>query len=283
MGGAAESASPDSQLPEPSVLEALGEWLHGHRPVVVALSGGVDSAVMASLAFEYLQSDAVAVTGVSPSLSSEEQQAARVSSQAVGIRHLEVNTEELSRPGYRANRGDRCYHCKSELYDVILSVRELQEHTILDGAQASDESGDRPGMKASGERGVESPLRIFGIDKTQVRALARQRGLPSWDRPARPCLASRVPVGTEVDSDLLKKVEALETILAGEGFSIYRARCGGTRVVIEVDPQEIARHPGASWRRRLDAVACSLGFTDRWLDARGYGGEGPPLLEPLSG
>lgn len=281
--GEASVASPNANLPAPDVLEALGQWLRDHRPVVVALSGGVDSAVMASLAYQYLGSDSVAVTGVSPSLSREEQQAARDSSSAVGIRHLEVLTEELSRPGYRANRGDRCYHCKSELYDVILSVEELQNHTILDGAQVSDDAGDRPGMKASGERGVESPLRHFGISKTQVRAIAKQRGLPSWDRPARPCLASRVPVGTEVDSDLLRKVEAIEAVLSGEGFNIYRARCGGRRVVIEIDREELAQHGGVEWRRRIDAVASSLGFSDRWLDVRGYGGEGSPLLEPLFG
>lgn len=283
LGGTAEPVPSNSALPAQSVLEDLGRWLHHHRPVVVALSGGVDSAVMASLAFQYLDSDAVAVTGVSPSLSQQERQAARRSADAVGIRHLEMTTDELSRPGYRANNGDRCYHCKSELYDLILAAEELQGHTIVDGAQASDDAGDRPGMRASGERGVESPLREFGIGKSQVRALARQRGLPSWDRPARPCLASRVPVGTEVDVDLLRKVEAIEAILSGEGFSIYRARCAGTRVVIEVDPEELANKRGDDWRRRLDAISLTLGFTDRWLDARGYGGEGVPLLEPLFG
>ncbi len=157
----------------------------------------------------------------------------------------------------------------------------MQQHTILDGAQASDVAGDRPGMKASGERGVESPLRIFGIDKTQVRALALQRQLPSWDRPARPCLASRVPVGTEVDSELLEKVEVLELFLSRQGFLIYRARCSEARVVIEIDAQELSTQQGGDWRRRLDALARSLGFNQRWLDKRGYGGTGAPLLEPL--
>jgi len=249
--------------------------------VVVALSGGVDSAVMASLAHQFLDSDAVAVTGISPSLSVEERRAAQQSSRVVGIRHLEISTDELSRPGYRANSGDRCYHCKSELYDVIHSVEELEGYTILDGAQASDDATDRPGMVASRERAVKSPLRKFGIDKAQVRALARQRGLPSWDRPARPCLASRVPVGTQVDGELLKKVEALEAVLSGEGFSIYRARCSGSRVVVEIKAQELASHCCQGWRRRLDALASSLGFSERWLDTRGYGGVGVPILEPL--
>lgn len=237
---------------------------------------------MASLAHQFLGQDAVAVTGISPSLSRQERQAAQQTAQIVGIRHLEIATDELARPEYRANSGDRCYHCKTELYDVIHDAEVLQGYTIVDGSQASDDVTDRPGMRASREHDVKSPLRHCGIGKAQVRALARKRGLPSWDRPARPCLASRVPVGTEVDEDLLKKVEALEVVLSGEGFSVYRARCGGSRVVIEIDAQELAQHSGTGWRRRLDALCVSLGFSERMLDARGYGGAGSPVLEPLS-
>ena len=270
-------------LPDRQTIAQLSSWLLEHRPVVVALSGGVDSALMAAISVEVLGSDAVAVTGISPSLSHEEQEAARLSARIAGIRHLEVATSELSRPGYRANAGDRCYHCKSELYDVILSVEELAQHTIIDGAQASDDSGDRPGMKASGERGVKSPLRQFGIDKPQVREMALRRGLPSWDRPARPCLASRVPVGTEVDRRLLQQIEALEALLSGEGFSIYRARCGGDRVVVEIDLEQLDQCADDRWRQRFDALARSFGFSECWLDARGYGGPGPVRLEPLIG
>lgn len=273
---------PDPDLPDPDSIEALGEWLRRHRPVAVALSGGVDSAVMASLAQQFLGQDAVAVTGISPSLSRQEREAAQQTAQIVGIRHLEIATDELARPEYRANSGDRCYHCKTELYDVIHDAEALQGYTIVDGSQASDDVTDRPGMRASREHDVKSPLRHCGIGKAQVRALARKRGLPSWDRPARPCLASRVPVGTEVDEDLLKKVEALEVVLSGEGFSVYRARCGGSRVVIEVDAQELAQHSGTGWRRRLDVLCVSLGFSERMLDARGYGGAGSPVLESLS-
>ncbi len=262
-------------------MKRLEKWLQEHRPVVVALSGGVDSAVIASIAAEVLGDDAIAVTGVSASLSTEELQAARRSAQVAAIAHLEINTSELDRPGYVANAGDRCYHCKSELYDVIISVPKLAGHTIVDGAQASDDAGDRPGMLASGERGVESPLRIVGIDKEQVRELARLRGLPSWNRPARPCLASRVPVGSEVDADLLASIETLEAVLAGEGFSIYRARCGENRVVVEIDRLELAAVTDRRWRQRFDSVARSLGFTERYIDARGYGGDGPVRLEPL--
>ena len=236
-----DSMTGGNTLPDDQTMLRLANWLIENRPVVVALSGGVDSAVMASLAVEHLGSDAVAVTGISPSLSTQELEAARRSASITGIRHLEVETDELSRPDYRANSGDRCYHCKSELYDVILSVEELAGHTIVDGAQASDNSTDRPGMTASGERGVKSPLRLFGIDKNHVREIARHRGLPSWNRPARPCLASRVPVGTEVSSDLLGRIEALEALLSGEGFSIYRARCDDHRVVVEIERGQIGK------------------------------------------
>ena len=278
-----DSLTGGNTLPDDQTMLRLANWLIENRPVVVALSGGVDSAVMASLAVEHLGSDAVAVTGISPSLSTQELEAARRSASITGIRHLEVETDELSRPDYRANSGDRCYHCKSELYDVILSVEELAGHTIVDGAQASDNSTDRPGMTASGERGVKSPLRLFGIDKNHVREIARHRGLPSWNRPARPCLASRVPVGTEVSSDLLGRIEALEALLSGEGFSIYRARCDDHRVVVEIDRGQLEDCRDDRWRVRLDALAKALGFTERWLDLRGYGGAGPLHFERLVG
>lgn len=278
-----DAMSSGNTLPDGQAMLRLSAWLIENRPVVVALSGGVDSAVMASLAVEHLGSDAVAVTGISPSLSTQELDAARQSASITGIRHLEVETDELSSPAYRANSGDRCYHCKSELYDVILSVEELAGHTIVDGAQASDDSTDRPGMTASGERGVKSPLRLFGIDKNHVREIAHRRGLPSWNRPARPCLASRVPVGTEVSGDLLGKIEALEALLSGEGFSIYRARCNEHRVVVEIDREQLENCRDDRWRNRLDALARTLGFTDRFLDLRGYGGDGPAHLERLVG
>ena len=251
--------------------------------MAVALSGGVDSALLASLAHETLGSQAVAVTGVSPSLSTQELESARQLAAQVGIRHLELETRELSKAAYRKNSGDRCYHCKSELYDVILHHPQLQGFTAVDGTQASDQLDDRPGAIAATERGVCSPLRLFGFDKALIRDLARSRELASHDRPARPCLASRVPVGTMVDADLLGKIEALETVLAGEGFWVYRARCEDQRVVVEIDPLELKKQLEGAWRQRLDALARRLGFKERWLDLRGYGGPGEPRLEALAG
>ncbi|NCG56115.1 MAG: ATP-dependent sacrificial sulfur transferase LarE [Proteobacteria bacterium] len=268
-------------LPAPEQLESLKHWLREHSPVAVALSGGVDSALLASLAFEVLGQDAVSVTGISPSLSSQELDAARELSASVGIRHLEVETLELSLPGYQENAGNRCYFCKSELYGVILESPELKEFTVIDGTQASDDVTDRPGAAAALERGVLSPLRMFGFQKTHIRSLAKQRGLSSHDRPARPCLASRIPVGTRVNEKLLRRIETLEAVLSGEGFSVYRARCEEDRLVVEIAATELNERKNEDWRTRLDAVARRLGFSERWLDLRGYGGAGEPILEAL--
>mgnify|MGYP001159805177 FL=1 len=264
-------------------LDALRVWFRQNAPVAVALSGGVDSALLASLAHEELGGEAVAVTGVSPSLSQQELESARRLASEVGIRHLELETRELDRESYRANSGDRCYHCKSELYDVILDHPRLNGYTAIDGTQASDVVSDRPGAVAARERGVYSPLRAFGFDKESIRHLARERQLSSHDRPARPCLASRVPVGTTVNAELLGKIEALESVLSGEGFSVYRARCEESRLVVEIAPEELADRLDGSWRQRLNSIARQLGFAERWLDLRGYGGSGSPRLEALAG
>lgn len=264
-------------------LTSLREWFRQNAPVAVALSGGVDSALLASLAYEVLGPQAVAVTGVSPSLSQQELESARRLAREVGIRHLELETRELDRESYRANAGDRCYHCKSELYDVILDHPRLKGFTAIDGTQASDFIDDRPGAIAARERGVHSPLRRFGFDKEAIRFLAKERQLSSHDRPARPCLASRVPVGTSVNAELLGKIEALESVLAGEGFSIYRARCEESRLVVEISPVELTENLHGIWRQRVDSFARQLGFSERWLDLRGYGGSGAPRLEALAG
>ena len=264
-------------------MESLHRWLHENSPVAVALSGGVDSALLTCIAFEVLGENAVAVTGISPSLSSQELDSARQLTRQVGIRHLELETHELSRAEYRENSGDRCYHCKSELFDVILQAPALEGFTAVDGTQASDQLDDRPGAIAASERGVYSPLRDFGFNKELIRNLARERNLASHDRPARPCLASRIPVGTRVDADLLRRIEVLESVLSGEGFSVYRARCEEQRLVVEIAVEELESKSDCAWRNRLDAIARQQGFKERLVDLRGYGGAGEPRLEPLVG
>jgi len=217
----------------------------------------------------------------------EQRQEQKRSEDGLGKEHASVfedlETEELDHPGYRANRGDRCYHCKTELYSRIRTSTDprLEGVTVIDGTHAEDLAGDRPGIVAAGEQGVSSPLREFGFTKTEIRSLAREMGLPNWDRPARPCLASRIPVGTEVDRELLAKVEALEILLAGEGFSIFRARCDRQEVVIELGTEELERRRENGWRRRLRAFAGRLGYDQVRLDLRPYGGKGPSNPVPI--
>lgn len=254
-------------------LRSLRHWFGEQRRVAVALSGGVDSGLLLALASESLGSAALGVTGISPSLSEDEGSMAREVAAFLRVPLIEIETQEMEIAGYRANSGDRCYHCKTELYSRISASRDsrLDGATLVDGTHAEDFTGDRPGMLAATEQGVVSPLRAFGFTKEEIRKLARERDLPNCDRPARPCLASRIPVGTEVDRELLSKVEVLEALLAGEGFLVFRARLDRERVLIELGKEELVRRGESGWRRRLLAVATRLGYQRVELDLRAYG------------
>ncbi len=249
----------------------LEEILKQYEAVAVALSGGVDSALLLAVARRVLGDAAIAAIGVSPSLAAVELRQARLVASMIGAPLLELTTDELANPRYVSNSGDRCFHCKFELYGVLGTDPRLKNKVLCDGTHAEDDSEDRPGMSAARARGVRSPLREAGLGKSSIRHWARELGLPNWSRPARPCLASRIRVGTSVTAERLSAVESLEEILESEGFEVYRARIRGGEVIIEVGVEEVGRLLEPRWRRRISERSQQLGYERVWIDGAGYG------------
>ena len=243
-------------------------------PVAVAFSGGVDSSLLYLEARRVLGEGAVAVIGTSPSLARSELAAARAVAAHLAAPLWELPTRELESEEYRANRGDRCFHCKDELFRCIMDDPRLAGWTVCDGSHADDPIGDRPGMTAARRLGVASPLREAGFGKGDIRALARSRGLPSWDRPSRPCLASRVRVGTPVTSERLAAVETIEECLAAHGFRVYRARITGEDLIVTLGVAELDRLGERGWWDPVTRLARRLGFRRVLADLAGYPQEG---------
>lgn len=229
---------------------------------VVALSGGVDSAVLLALALEALGADRVlAVTGRSESVAPVElEDAARVAA-ALGAHHRVVTTREIERPDYRANRGDRCFHCREELFGILGRIAaESGLPAIVYGAIQDDLSDDRPGMAAAERAGATAPLLEAGLTKDEIRILAREAGLEVRDKPASPCLSSRIPVGTEVTPERLRQVEQAEAAVRELGFLQFRVRHHGEIGRIELDAAGLARLADPEIRRGLSAAVRGAGF-----------------------
>jgi uncharacterized protein len=208
--------------------------------VVVAFSGGVDSSVVAALAHEALGDKALAITAISPAVASGELDGARRVAAHIGIAHETITTDELARAGYVANGKDRCYFCKSELYDRLAAVAtERGFDALLSGANKDDQGDWRPGLKAAADHGVVHPLQ--DTDKAAVRALARHFGLPSAEKPATPCLASRIPYGTKVDPVTLQQIDAAERAIKDLGFPVLRVRHHGILGRLEVAAGDLQR------------------------------------------
>ena len=209
---------------------------------VVAFSGGVDSSLVAAVAARALGERALAVTAVSPALATGELDGARGVAQAVGIAHRTITTAELAREGYRRNDEQRCYHCKTELYDRLLALARREGYAaVLSGANADDVGDWRPGLRAAAEHGVHHPLLEAGVGKEEVRALARELGVPSAEKPASPCLASRLPYGTKVTPSVLAQVDRAEQALKALGFRVLRVRHFGELGRIELAADELGR------------------------------------------
>lgn len=238
----------------------------------VLLSGGVDSAVMAKAAFLALGEKAVAFTGVSDSLAEGELQQARSVAERIGIRHEIIATQEQASPEYRRNAPDRCFHCKTELYTKAQEIAQRLGVTHLaNGANADDVGDHRPGMRAARDFDVLSPLLSAGLTKEEVRALARHWELPVAEKPAAPCLASRVAYGVEVTPKRLKKIDAAEQWLREHGVSPVRVRLHAGEVArIEAPPEWIARLAADPLRSQLNQHLTALGFTFVTIDLGGF-------------
>ncbi len=252
--------------------DRLFQLLEGFGSCAVAYSGGLDSAVLAYAAHRALGDRAVAVLGRSASLAAVEDDDARRLAEQIGIRLEMIETQEMERPEYRANLGDRCYHCKTELFlKVEQLAARLNVAVVCDGNNADDLGDHRPGLRAARERKVRSPLAECGLTKADIRALARAWGLPIWDKPASPCLSSRIAYGEEVTPQRLEMVERAERFLRERGFQPLRVRYHrGDVARIEVDAAAVARF--ADEQLRCDTVEFlkSVGFKYVSIDLEGF-------------
>jgi uncharacterized protein len=252
--------------------ERLVETLRGYGRVAVAYSGGVDSTVVAQAAYEALGEAAIAVTAVSDSLASGELEEAQELARRIGIRHRLIRTEEFADPNYLRNQPDRCYFCKSELYGRLAGLLgELGVDVIASGANTDDLGDHRPGMRAAAENGVRHPLQECGLGKPEVRALARAWGLPTWDKPATPCLSSRIAYGEEVSPERVRMIDQAEQWLRQRGLRILRVRYHkGDLARIEVPLDDLPRLVDLQLRGELIAAFRALGFKFITLDLEGF-------------
>ncbi|MHA6629639.1 ATP-dependent sacrificial sulfur transferase LarE [Pseudonocardia sichuanensis] len=260
-------------VPERSVdvlLAALRARLRREERVLVAYSGGVDSALVAAVAAEELGERAVAVTAVSASLPRSERAAARAFATERGIAHVEVATDELERPEYVANGGDRCYHCKSALFDALAPLAALSGARIALGTNADDLGDHRPGQAAAAARGAIAPLLDAGFGKAEVRRVSDALGLVTAAKPAAACLASRVAYGDPVTAEVLQRVERAEEAVRALGFPVCRVRAhgGGAVARVEVPAEDVSRAAGL--RGELDAGVRAAGFEFCALDLQGF-------------
>lgn len=260
-----------ANLPYDQKLEELRRQLAALPGAVVAFSGGVDSTALLHACRAVLGDRCVAVTADSPSLPRAELAEAEQLAREIGVRHVVLPTQELSRPGYRANAGDRCYHCKKELFVTVAQQRAAiapPEWAVVYGAITDDLGDHRPGQRAAAEHGVLAPLVDAGFAKVDVRRYSRDCGLRTADKQSFACLSSRVPYGTAIDAPMLARIEAAEQVLRDHGFRQFRVRHHDRLARIEVGADELAR--AFALREELGRAIQAAGYTFVALDVFGY-------------
>ena len=262
-------------LPIPQDLRnktaTLLNCFQGLDGVLVAFSGGVDSTLMLKIAADALGDRAIAVTAASPTLPREELEAVRQLSEEIGARLIVASTNQLDLEEFVRNDSLRCYHCKTDLYGLLAPVqRDTGIATIVDGAHVDDLGDDRPGMRAAREFGVRSPLVEAGFGKADVRTLAQSLGLSNWDKPAAACLSSRIPRGTKITEEKLRRIEQAERVLKDEEFRQVRVRDHDGMARIEVDRNELPALLEPARRDRIARSLKTLGFQFVTVDLEGY-------------
>ena len=251
--------------------DTLQALLHGMGRVIVAYSGGADSAYLAWAAKQALGDNAIAITADSASIPESHKRDAEAFARQFGIRHEYVETHEFENPDYIRNDPNRCFHCKDELFTVLEKVAAERGVTNIVYGVNKDDLGDyRPGQRAARLHDVKAPLVDAGLTKAEIRELSREAGLPTWDRPAAACLSSRIPYGTPVTIQNIKTVEIGEEEIKALGFRQFRTRFHGELVRIEIAPDELPRALSLEMTRKLTAIFKTLGYKYVTLDLEGY-------------
>ena len=277
MGSGSENriAEMTDLLPTSDLLATKCERLRAiFRPmasVMVAFSGGVDSTFVLKVAHDTIGERVLALTTTSPTMPDADRRSALEMAALIGARHVVIESNELEIPGYAQNPLNRCYLCKHNLFTVCeAKARDLRIEDIVDGLNLDDLNDYRPGIKAASEKSVRHPLVEAELTKDEVRELSRALGLPTWDRPASPCLSSRFPYGTEITRDGLRKVERGEELLHSLGFKVARVRYHGDVARLEVDAREIPRLLESTMRQRVDSELKKAGFRFVTVDLKGF-------------
>lgn len=252
-------------------LEQLQALFSEMEQALIAYSGGVDSTLVAKIAYDVLGDRALAITANSPSLLPEELEDASIQAATIGITHEIVATHEMDNANYTSNPINRCYFCKSELHDTLKPLALQRGYLyVIDGVNADDLEDYRPGIQAAKERGARSPLAEVGVTKLEVRQLSQQLGLAWWDKPAQPCLSSRFPYGEEITIHKLQRVGRAEIYLRKLGLTNLRVRSEGDTARIELSPEQIKEFVLTTELPQLVGAFQKLGFVYVTLDLEGY-------------